>query len=81
LTNKPAAQQIIELMSSVLSEQAKEVYIPTITNRNGDVVSNESILVRITNLKRAFPEWVFYTRTCQQTQKKIIGARPVSEAR
>jgi hypothetical protein len=81
LINKTAIEQVKNLMTEVVVCQEKELPIPEIRSRNGEVVSDESILVRISNLKLAFPDWSFYTRTCQQTQRKIIGARPVKEVR
>lgn len=79
MINKTAIEQVKNLMSDVVACAEKELQIPEIRSRNGEVVSDESVLVRISNLKLAFPGWNFYTRTCQQTQKKIIGARPVKE--
>lgn len=79
MINKTAIEQVKNLMTEVVVCQEKELPIPEIRSRNGEVVSDESILVRISNLKLAFPDWNFYTRTCQQTQRKIIGARPVKE--
>lgn len=79
MINKTAIEQVKKLMTEVVVCQEKELPIPEIRSRNGEVVSDESILVRISNLKLAFPDWNFYTRTCQQTQRKIIGARPVKE--
>jgi len=79
LITKTAVQQVYEVMKEVVICTEKEMPIPEIRSRNGEIVSHESVLVRISNLKLAFHGWDFYTRTCQQTQKKIIGARPVKE--
>jgi len=64
-------------MKAVTASDEKEQIIPEIVSRSGATVSDESIKVQITNLKRGFPGWNFYTRTCQQTNKKIIGARKI----
>jgi hypothetical protein len=75
VTTKTAIEQVKTLMVEVLLCTEKELPIPEIRSRSGEIVSHESVLVRISNLKLAFPEWNFYTRTCQQTQKRIIGAK------
>lgn len=80
MNNIPASDQVIELMRDVLRSELKEVYVPEIQNRNGQLISENSLMVRITNFKKAFPDWVFYTRTCQQTCQKILGAKPASAA-
>lgn len=79
MTPKTAVEQVKNLMREVIAADEKELPIPEIKSRQGEIVSDESILVRISNLKLAFPEWSFYTRTCQQTQRKIIGAKPAKE--
>ncbi len=80
MTQKTATSAVIALMNQVICTMGAEREIPEIENRNGVPITVEAIQVRITNNKARFPEWDFYTRTCQQTQKKIIGARPVRAA-
>ncbi len=70
-----ATYAVIELMEIVTKAGGSEIPVPEICNRNGLPVTHESIMVRITNNRARFPDWDFYTRTCQQTHKKIIGAR------
>lgn len=75
MSKNTATSKVIELMQEVTRTLGAEREIPEITNRNGGFITVEAIQVRITNNKARFPDWDFYTRTCQQTQKKIIGAR------
>jgi len=74
--NTTATAKIIDLMKSAAIGDGTEIYIPVvIASRSGAVSSESSILVRINNLKPMFKGWSFYTRTCMQTGRKILGAK------
>jgi len=79
MINKSVKFQIYELMLKVAGNDGAEHEIENITNKHGHDADFSSIKSRITNIKTKFPLWDFYTRTCPQTQKKIIGARQVKE--
>ena len=79
MKRKTAAASVIELMENVANGHGKEIFVPDIFNRHGVPVTQESIMVRITNNRPRFPLWDFYTRTCQQTGAKIIGARSIKQ--
>jgi hypothetical protein len=75
MINKSVKFQIYELMSKVANNDGAEHEIEKITNKHGKDADFNSIKSRITNIKNSFPMWNFYTRTCPQTDKKIIGAK------
>lgn len=79
MKQKTAAARVIEMMEIVANRHGAEMFVPDICNRHGVPVTHESIMVRITNNRPRFPMWDFYTRTCQQTGAKIIGARPIKQ--